>query len=72
MLKVWKVTAGPVSRLLDRIPSERLQNYLHYNPHDVELAVIPEPPSRRERSRSRTGRANTYEMEEHWGKYNIS
>lgn len=61
--KLWKYMAGPVARLLRRLPSDRVHQVMHY--WDVERQPLRESPvAARERSRSRSGRPQTrgYEM----------
>ncbi|MCJ1473686.1 hypothetical protein MMC13_002337 [Lambiella insularis] len=61
--RLWRKMAGPATRLLQRVPSERVHQALHY--WDVERQPLRESPvAARERSRSRPGRPQTrgYEM----------
>ena len=69
-LRIWKVVAKPLTNLLDRIPSRRLQNYLHYDPNDPEMAVIPEPQSK-SMSKSRSARRSIVFELETFGKFNL-
>jgi len=56
--RIWKKMAGPISRFLPKIPSNRVQGLVHY--WDVERGPARESPVQiRERSRSRPGRPQT-------------
>ena len=69
VLKIWKLVAKPLTNLLDRIPSQRLQNYLQYDPNDPEVAVIPEPQSRNMSHTRSARRSIVFELDT-FGKFN--
>ena len=66
--RIWKVLAKPVTNALNRIPSQRVHDIVHYM--DVERGqrgMIQESVVQaRERSRSRPGRAPARSIEPHY------
>lgn len=61
----WKLIANPIASLMDRIPSRRMHDFVHFE--DAELRVstapMPAPTWARERSSSRPGKPLVREKE---------
>ena len=71
--RIWKKMAGPIAHFLPRIPSTRVQDFVHY--WDVERGPIRGSAVQiRERSRSRPGRPQTrgYDLQHLYEKTNFS